>query len=230
MLLAFALALGMSAAVPTTDENALVAIDRAHRALNARVAPSVVVVISISANGDKSFGSGFFVSSRGAVLTNAHVVGENKDVSIVTLNACELHGRVVERGDGADVALIEVDLSRDPKCVESIVPLTIVPVPPDVVGSDVAAIGHGAGGIWTFTLGTITNLYHGQGAYNHAYLLQTQTPVNPGNSGGPLVDVQGHVLGIITAGLTQTQAVNFAIPASWAASRLKQFAGLVEKR
>jgi len=76
------------------------------------------------------------------------------------------------------------------------------------VGAWAGAVGHGMGGIWAFTTGMVSNIYP-LGAERPVF--QTQIPLNPGNSGGPIIDRQGRVLGIVTAGLQEASSLNFAI-------------------
>ncbi len=93
------------------------------------------------------------------------------------------------------------------------------------VGSWVGAVGHGAGGIWTFTSGMVSNIYP-DGADKPVF--QTQTPLNPGNSGGPFFDRRGRVVGVATAGMKDSQNINFAIRTDAALKRLKGLSGACE--
>jgi hypothetical protein len=78
------------------------------------------------------------------------------------------------------------------------------------VGSWVASVGHGRGGIWTFNVGIVSNIYPSGAARP---VLQTQIPLNPGSSGGPVLDRDGRVVGVVTAGLSESNSINFAIKA-----------------
>jgi len=93
------------------------------------------------------------------------------------------------------------------------------------VGAWVAAVGHGRGGIWSFNTGMVTNIYP-QGADRPVF--QTQIPLNPGNSGGPVFDRSGDVVGIATAGLTDANAINFAIRTTVACRTLARLRPLCE--
>jgi len=196
---------------PARAEDVLQAIEQRQRALFERLAPSVVF---ISAGG--RFGSGLFVSESGLVLTNAHVVGDAAHVDVVTHAGKRLRGQVVERAAGdIDLALVQT-------------PGAPAPVPPLGgteplrVGSWVAAIGHGRGGIWTFNVGMVSNIYP-EGSERPVF--QTQIPLNPGSSGGPIVDRTGRVVGIVTAGLTHSNSINFGIEMSLAFRSLAGLAG-----
>jgi S1-C subfamily serine protease len=207
-----ALVLGLSA--PAGAEDALLAVERQQQALFEKVAPSVVFI----SKGD-SFGSGFFVGADGLVLTNAHVVEGRETVEVVLHDGRKVRGTVVERGAGkVDVALVQV-------------PLKDTPVPPlggvgDVrVGSWVGAVGHGRGAVWTFNSGMVSNIYP-DGAERPVF--QTQIPLNPGNSGGPIFDRRGTVVGVVTAGIEGASAINFGIGMDVARKALTKLAGTCE--
>jgi S1-C subfamily serine protease len=162
-----------------------------------RIAPSVVFIAR-----DDSMGSGFFVSEDGLVLTNAHVVGERDEVTVVLHDGRKLTARVVERADDdIDLALIRVP-------VGDIEPLRLGTDDELRVGSWVASVGHGSGGVWTFTRGMVTNIYP---AEKGRPVFQTQIPLNPGASGGPIFDERGRVVGVVTKGLVESNSVNFAV-------------------
>lgn len=179
------------------DEDPLAAVERHQQALFTRTAPSVVFI----AAGD-GFGSGFFVNPRGLVLTNAHVVGDKARVEVVLHDGRRVKGLVVERGrNKIDLALVQLDLEGTP-------PLELVVQEDLKVGSWVASVGHGAGGIWSFNIGSVSNFYALPG---EPPILQTQIPLHPGNSGGPIINRRGEVVAIINRGRTDTNNINFGI-------------------
>ncbi|OGQ77907.1 MAG: hypothetical protein A2289_19285 [Deltaproteobacteria bacterium RIFOXYA12_FULL_58_15] len=182
-------------------------------ALFERLAPSVVFLAT-----RKGIGSGFFVDNRGLVLTNAHVVADATGIDAVLHDGRRLTGRVVERSKDVDLALVQlpVESSRavgvgDPNQLR--------------VGSWVASVGHGQGGIWTFTTGMVSNIYPA-GAEQPVF--QTQIPLNPGNSGGPIVDRHGKVVGIVTAGVANANNVNFGIKIDIAFGHLEKLEHLCD--
>lgn len=183
-------------ALAATPSPTLEAISQEQQALFERVAPSVVYV-----GAGEGFGSGFFVTRSGLVLTNAHVVGSAKTVSVVLHDGRRLTGTVVEKGSNdLDVALVQVPLDDAPALTTDGAQLR--------VGAWVGAVGHGAGAVWTFSTGMLSNIYP-SGAERPVF--QTQIPLNPGNSGGPIFDAKGQVLGLVTAGLKEATAINFGI-------------------
>lgn len=190
--------MGPSPAAAAADPSpTLAALEREQTALYTKIAPSVVFISSAA-----GFGSGFFVSERGHILTNRHVVEGIDTVRVVTHDGRKIDGKVVARGDdGLDVALIKIDATETPRL--QIISSNDVPI-----GAWVGSVGHGRGGIWTFSSGLVSNLWGD--ARTHG-VLQTQIPLNPGASGGPVFDRTGAVIGIVTAGIVDAQAINFAI-------------------
>lgn len=220
--LVFALGLGASpaSAAPPPDDTVLAdisvlgAIEREQTALFQRVAPSVVFIA-----GADGFGSGFFVSNRGHILTNRHVVEGMKEVRVVTHDGRRFKGKVVAQGDdGLDLAVVKIAAKRTP-------PITMVSSQGSPIGSWVGSVGHGRGGIWTLSTGSVSNAW---GNANTGGVLQTQIPLNPGGSGGPVFDRYGRVIGIVTAGLSDAQAINFAIRTDTAIQRLPYLRSFVD--
>lgn len=163
----------------------------------------------------KGFGSGFFVSRDGLILTNAHVVANNSRVTVVLRDGQKFEGKVIDRSpDGIDVALVQVPLKNSK-------PLPLGRSSDISVGSWVGTIGHGSGAIWTFNTGMVSNIYSDG---DSRPVFQTQIPVNPGSSGGPVFDRHGRVVGIITAGLTDANSINFAIKLDKAMQHLNEIA------
>ena len=183
--------------VPALAEgDPLAAIEQRQQALFEQIAPSVVFI-----SRGNSIGSGFFVSADGLVLTNAHVVGDAAEVTVVLHDGRRLTGKVEERaGEDVDLALVRVPVG-DARPLE-------LGSDSLEVGSWVGSVGHGMGGAWTFTTGMVSNIYPEGG---DRPVFQTQIPLNPGNSGGPVFDRAGRVVGVVTAGITEATAINFAI-------------------
>ena len=195
----------MPGAAPAPD-GALAALEREQQALFERAAPAVAFLAS-----KEGFGSAFFVAD-GLLLTNAHVVRGRDRVRVVLHDGRRLDGEVVERGAGElDLALVRVPVTDHPR-------LRLAGNDALRVGSWVASIGHGLGGVWTFTTGMVSNIYP---FASEKPVIQTQVPLNPGNSGGPLLDRQGRVVGVVTAGVEGASALNFAIRADVALRSLE---------
>ncbi len=184
------------AAPAFAEEDPLAAIERRQQELFKKVGPSVVFISSANA-----FGSGFFVREDGMILTNAHVVRRHP-VKVVLSSGATYTGRLLrDPPKGVDLALVKIDMKGART-------LPLLENPSLKVGTWVASVGHGEGGIWSFNSGLISNIYpRGKGRP----VFQTQIPLNPGSSGGPVVDRQGRVIGIVTAGIKGSNSINFAI-------------------
>ena len=190
------------------DVDPLSQIEQRQQELFAQTAPSVVFIRA----GD-GIGSGFFVNERGLILTNAHVVGKRKQVDVVLHDGRRLPGDVVELGaDNIDLALVQVDLKGN-EALELILAHDLK------VGSWVASVGHGGGGVWSFNVGMISNIYALAG---ERPVVQTQIPLHQGNSGGPIIDRQGRVVAVINRGKADSNAINFAILIGDAFERLSK--------
>lgn len=185
-------------------------LEAEQQALYRSAAPSVVFL-----SHDDGFGSGFFVSDDGLILTNAHVVADNTTLQVVLLDGRTIEGVVQERAEKLDLALVDLPGSGYP-----VLPLS---TEHDAVrvGAWAASIGHGRGGIWTYTTGMVSNRY----ADRSATVFQTQIPVNPGNSGGPVLDRSGAVIGVVTSKLRDAESINFAIPVFEAVRALEGLSG-----
>jgi serine protease Do len=202
----------MLAAAGTTD--VLAELELRQQELFERIGPSVAFV----SEGD-SFGSGIIVSKNGYILTNAHVVGNRNTVRVVLADGRSFTGRVVARApDNIDLALVWIGAPG------LTFPWLRLAAAPDLkVGAWVASVGHGRGGIWSFNTGMVSNIYpHGM----DRPVFQTQIPLNPGNSGGPVVDRRGRVIGVVTAEIKGSNAINFAIRSEVALKSFPQL-GLV---
>jgi serine protease Do len=209
---ALCVALLHATTAPNTCACSLADLERQQQALFKKLAPSVVFIRESS-----SFGSGFFVSADGLILTSAHVVGTRRQVEIVLHSGEHVVGEVVERGgDRLDVALVQAPLSSTPAA-------DLGGLNDIQVGSWVGAVGHGEGAIWTFNSGMVSNIYP-RGTDRPVF--QTQIPLNPGNSGGPVFTSDGRVVGIVTSKIVEASDLNFAIGLDVARRALKRLARL----
>ena len=159
-------------------------------------------------------GSGFVVSDEGYILTNNHVVEGAERVEVTFSDETVLPARVVGRDPGNDLALLEVDAP----------PGLLVPVELGVsagleVGQRAIAIGNPFGQFGrTLTTGVVSGLnraLQGPDGREMDGLIQTDAAINRGNSGGPLLDSAGRVIGVNTAIFSPTgtsAGVGFAVP------------------
>jgi S1-C subfamily serine protease len=154
-------------------------------------------------------GSGFVVDPSGYILTNAHVIRDSREISVTLADGRKVPGQIVSIDDDTDLALLKVEADK----------LTAVrwgdsdEVEP---GAMVWAMGSPFGLERSITSG-ILSAKNRAGLAGTAYqnFLQTDTAVNPGNSGGPLVNTEGRVIGVNTAIVGEAyQGICFAIPSN----------------
>ena len=155
-----------------------------------------------------SVGSGFIISPDGYILTNAHVIEDTASVIVGLSDRSELSARIVGTDPRTDVALLKVDADDLPS-VKIGNPRQLI------VGEWVLAIGSPFGFNYTATQGIISGLGRSLPSGNYVPYIQTDAAVNPGNSGGPLFNLAGEVIGVNSQIYSRTggyQGVSFAIP------------------
>lgn len=156
-----------------------------------------------------SLGSGFIVSPDGYILTNAHVVDGANVVTVKLTDKREFRAKVVGSDKQSDVAVLKIDASKLPV-------VKIGDPAQSKVGQWVVAIGSPYGFDNTVTSGIISAKSRAlPDESNYTPFIQTDVPVNPGNSGGPLFNLNGDVIGINSMIYSRTggfQGLSFAIP------------------
>lgn len=148
----------------------------------------VVAASTFVVRSDHGLGSALLVAEGGLAATNAHVVGDAREVRIYQNDGLELKARVLKTDTVEDLALIQI-MELGPGRY----PLPLALGKPRT-GSEVYAIGHPLGLGWTISRGIVSGLP----ILGKRPMVQTDAPISSGNSGGPLVDEHGHVIGIIT--------------------------------
>jgi len=170
----------------------------------ARVAPAVVRVISLRADETEAFGSGFIVDSSGLIVTNWHVVEGAVELRVQLASNAQFTVPVIAASDpAADLAILRVD-GRD-------LPTATLAGPElAAVGSTVLAIGHPVGLTNTLLEGIVSA--HRDGIVG-VTVLQTSAGIASGSSGGPVLDIDGRVIGVAQGGMGNSSGnLNFAIP------------------
>ncbi|MEA3119822.1 MAG: serine protease Do [Paraburkholderia sp.] len=155
-----------------------------------------------------SLGSGFIFSSDGYILTNAHVIDGANVVTVKLIDKREFRAKVIGTDKQSDVAVLKIDAANLPT-------VKIGDPNQSKVGQWVVAIGSPYGFENTVTSGIISAKGRSLPDENYTPFIQTDVPVNPGNSGGPLFNLQGQVIGINSMIYSQTggfQGLSFAIP------------------
>lgn len=167
-----------------------------------------------------SLGSGFVISADGYIVTNNHVVAPARNnavvesITVTMSDRTEYEARVVGRDEASDLAVLKIE-------PRGTLPFVRFAGSEEVrVGDWVVAMGNpfGLGGN-TVTAGIVSALHRNIGAGNYDRFIQTDASINSGNSGGPLFDLQGNVVGINTALYSPTGGnvgIGFAIPADQA--------------
>jgi len=190
-----------------------------------RVSPSVVNIEIVSAYHSStdiidSSGSGFVVDADGHIVTNAHVVRDAEEIVVTFSDGYVIDAEVIGIDDYSDLAVVRVDPTRAP-----LVPVELGDSNELQVGQRVVAIGNPFGLTGSMTVGIVsaldrslpsaTLLDPAYDRYSNPSIIQIDAAVNPGNSGGPLLDSYGRVIGINTAIRTENggfQGIAFAVP------------------
>lgn len=163
-------------------------------------------------------GSGFIVEEDGIIVTNAHVVGKADEILVQLSDRRELPAKLIGKDDRSDVAVLQIDAKNLPA-------VKIADVNNLKVGQWVMAVGSPFGLDYTATQGIISSLGRNLPSDNYTPFIQTDAAVNPGNSGGPLFNTSGEVIGINSQIYTSTGSyagVSFAIPIDLAMDVVQQ--------
>ena len=217
-------------AAPAFDEE-----EQQNIAVYKKVLPSVVNITSTAVRFDWFYGpvpqtgqgSGFVLNKEGLILTNNHVIEGSQRGGSVEVTLSDKHqykAAVVTVDRGHDLALLKID-------APNLVPVTLAETSTGLmVGQRVYAIGNPFGLSGTMTRGIISAIRSVRGPDNNLIedAIQTDASVNPGNSGGPLLNSRGEVIGITTMiasnGADQSSGIGFAIPINTAKAVLDDFA------
>ena len=166
-----------------------------------------------------SLGSGVIVSPQGYILTNNHVIADADEIEVMLANGKRYEARAIGADPETDIAVLKVDAHDLPS-------LVIKPLRNLRVGDIVLAIGNPFGVGQTVTQGIISATGRNQlGLNTFEDFIQTDAAINPGSSGGALVDTNGQLVGINTAIFTRSggsNGIGFAIPATLARDVMKQ--------
>jgi serine protease Do len=164
--------------------------------------------------GVHGMGSGFVYDNHGHILTNNHVVEDSEKISVTFWDGVEAKATLVGTDKLSDVAVIKVDNTSYP-------PLPKGDSSKLKVGELVMAVGSPFGLSQSVTTGIISALERNTGEINeYESFIQTDAPINRGNSGGPLVDMDGQAIGInsaIVSGGSGNDGIGFTIPINMAA-------------
>jgi putative serine protease PepD len=185
-----------------------------------RTSPAVVEITVTSGSSPfggsaQAQGSGFVYDSAGHIVTNEHVVDGATSVRVRLANGARYRATVVGTDPSTDLAVIKIDAPA-----AQLHPLTLADSSTLVVGAPVVAIGSPFGLEGTITSGIISALHREIEAPNNFTIedaIQTDAAINHGNSGGPLLDLSGRVIGVnaqIKSDSGGNEGVGFAVPSS----------------
>ena len=192
--------------------------------------PSVVNITSTAVSFDFFYGpvpqqgqgSGFVLDKQGLILTNNHVIDNAQRVEVQLSDKHKYKAAVIGIDKNHDLALLKIS-------APNLVPATLADSSGLMVGQRVYAIGNPFGLNGTMTRGIISSIRSIRGPQNNPIedAIQTDAAVNPGNSGGPLLNSKGDVIGITTLiasnGADQSSGIGFAIPINTAKAVLDDF-------
>ena len=185
---------------------------------------NVKSVVWIGNEKENGMGTGSIINNKGEIITNWHVVGNAKKLHIwlmpddpekmderLLMYEPSFIGTVINQNKRKDLALVKVEgLPKDIKVIR-FGKTGSVPV-----GSTVYAIGHPSGEAWTFSSGMVTQIrpnykWDYENSSHKANVIQHEVPTNPGNSGGPLLDENGLMVGVNSFVRVDTQLINFSV-------------------
>jgi len=194
-------------------------IEQARADLYDQISPAVVSInvdqLSLDQYLPWASGSGFVYDSDGHIVTNYHVIEGGDRVVVNFFDGTITRAEVVGTDPDSDLAVIRVDLPPDRLITASLGDSDTL-----VIGQTALAIGSPFGQRWTLTSGIISALdrtIQGLSQFSVGAVIQTDAAINPGSSGGPLLNLRGEVVGVNTQILSERQAnagVGFAIPSN----------------
>jgi S1-C subfamily serine protease len=194
------------------DSELLDAYSRAVIGVVQKIGPAVISVVGPRGDERGGVGSGFLVTPDGFALTNSHVAGGRRRLRAITPEGDSLDAELVGDDPATDLALLRVSAKELPFAElgdsESL-----------QVGQLVIAMGNPLGFQSTVSTGVVSALgraMRGKEGRLIENIVQHTAPLNPGNSGGPLLDSHGRVMGINTAIIAMAQGLGFAIPSKTA--------------
>lgn len=217
-VLVLGLGIGVGQVLPRPAELRADPEARAAAAVQERGVVDVVRQVSpavVSISQGRGSGSGVIVRDDGIIITNAHVVGNARQVRVQLADGRQISGSVLGRDPGVDIAVVR---AAAPNLAVARVGDSDALQP----GQSAIAIGDPLGLDRTVTTGVISAVNRSPRGLELEGLVQTDAAINPGNSGGPLLDSSGRVVGINTVIYQGAQGLGFAIPINLANDVVEQ--------
>jgi serine protease Do len=165
-----------------------------------------------------ALGSGFIIDSKGIVITNNHVIANAEDIVVTVNGDKDYRAKVIGADPLSDIAVLQIDSK------EKFIPVNFGNSDKARIGDWVIAIGNPLGLGGTVTSGIISARNRSIGLSRYEDFIQTDASINSGNSGGPLFDMSGDVIGINTAilGKSGNIGIGFSIPSNSAKKIINQ--------
>lgn len=165
----------------------------------------------------QALGSGFVIDKAGHIVTNYHVVENAREIEVAFSNQDTVKAKIVGSDPSTDLAVLQVE-----EDTSALTPLQLGDSDQVVVGDSVVAIGNPFGLDRTATAGIVSALQRpitAPNGYTIDHVIQTDAPINSGNSGGPLLNTRGEVIGVnsqisTAAGNTGNIGIGFAVPSN----------------
>lgn len=202
--------------ITTKSSSAAISSEAQQEAVIARVEPAVVE-LAVTTNSGEAIGSGVIIDAQGDIVTNNHVVNSAQTITAVLNTGKTEQARLIGIDAADDLAVVRI---------QPFAQMAHIPIASSTqltVGESVLAIGNPLGITETVTDGIVSALHRSVAESSSVTLtnaIQTSAAVNPGNSGGALIDLQGNFIGIPTVTAVNTESnttangISFAIPAT----------------
>lgn len=188
--------------IPATTATSSSALDEGAIKIVEKVKPSLVKITQMGRDGADGLGSGFIISEDGLIATNLHVVGEARRLQVETSDGKTFEVKAIHASDHrGDLAILKVE-------AKGLKPLLLGDSDQAKQGQPIVAMGNPRGLAFSVVQGVVSAIREVEGNS----MIQIAVPIEQGNSGGPLLDRQGQVLGLLTLKSLRTENLGFAMP------------------